>query len=197
MQEPYKQGRAYQFGPESCAGPREGAGEALTGGSSGQPLSSEIITLCVPTLSCQGEGHTSSQRNQDRELIGDATESQTLRMDRHLPRGNRETPETPLPVGGRGRLGKVTDRTPNMHVNGESDDPIVPGKQANKVGPTPAAESVEGRGSAKGNVAQQAADRTPSRNPASSGFSNVRTAARRKLVSRSMLSRHSPKVRAV
>ena len=115
-----------------------------TGESPGQPLSSEIITLCVPTLSCQGEGHTSSQRNQDRELIGDATESQTLRMDRHSPRGNRETPETPLPVGGRGRLGKVADRTPNMYVNGESDDPIVPGKQANKVGPKPAAESVEG-----------------------------------------------------
>jgi len=168
-----------------------------TGESPGQPLSSEIITLCVPTLSCQGEGHTSSQRNQDRELIGDATESQTLRMDRHSPRGNRETPETPLPVGGRGRLGKVADRTPNMYVNGESDDPIVPGKQANKVGPKPAAESVEGRGSAKGNVAQQAADRTQSRNPASSGFSSVRTAPRRKLVFRSVLSRHSPKARAV
>ena len=51
MQEPYEQGRAYQFGPESCAGPREGAGEALTGGSPGQPLSSENIILRVPTLS--------------------------------------------------------------------------------------------------------------------------------------------------
>ena len=29
-----------------------------TGGSPGQPLSSEIITLSVPTLSLQGEGHT-------------------------------------------------------------------------------------------------------------------------------------------
>src|SRR5260221_11266697 len=106
MKEPHEQGRAYQFDPESCAGFREETGEALTGGSPGQPLSSEIITLSVPTLSCQGEGHTSSQRNQDRELIGDATESQTLRMDGHSPHGNRETPETPLPVGGRGRLGK-------------------------------------------------------------------------------------------
>src|ERR1700691_4257756 len=94
MKEPYKQGRAYQFGPELCAGPREGSGEALTAGSSGQPLSSEIISLCVPTLSCQGEGHTFSQRNQDRELTGDATESQTLRMNGRLPRGNREIPET-------------------------------------------------------------------------------------------------------
>ncbi len=126
-------------------------------------MSSEIITLSVPTLSCQGEGHTSSQRNQDRELIGDATESQTLRMDGHSPHGNRETPETPLPVGGRGRLGKVLDQTPNVHVDGESDGLIVPEKQANNVGLTPTAESVEGRGSTKGNVARQAADRTQSR----------------------------------
>jgi hypothetical protein len=31
-------------------------------------------------------------------------------MDGHSPHGNRETPETPLPVGGRGRLGKVLAR---------------------------------------------------------------------------------------
>ena len=71
-----------------------------TGVSPGQPLSSEIITLRVPTLSCQREGHTSSQRNQDRELLGDATESQTLRMDGHSPHGNRETPAAPVPDGG-------------------------------------------------------------------------------------------------
>lgn len=51
MQEPHEKGRAYRFGPESCAGSREGTGEALTGGNLGQPLSSEIITLRVPTLS--------------------------------------------------------------------------------------------------------------------------------------------------
>jgi hypothetical protein len=114
-----------------------------------------------------------------REPTDDATESQTLRMDGHSPRGNRETPETSLPVGGRGRLGKVLDQSPDMHVHGESDGLIVPGKQANKGGLTPAAESVEGRGSAKGNVAQQAADRTQSRVPASSSLSGIRTAARR------------------
>ena len=94
-----------------------------------------------------------------REPTDDATESETLRMDRHSPHGNRETPETPLPVGGRGRLGKVLDQSPDTYVDGESDGLIVPEKQANKVGPTPAAESVEGRGSTKGNVARQAADR--------------------------------------
>jgi hypothetical protein len=58
MKEPHKQGIANQFGRESCAGSREGTGEALTAGNPGQALSSEITTLRVPTLSCQGEGHT-------------------------------------------------------------------------------------------------------------------------------------------
>ena len=191
MKEPYKQGRAYQFGPESCAGPREGAGEALTGGSSGQPLSSEIITLRVPTLSCQGEGHTFSQRNQDRELTGDATESQTLRRDGHSPHGNRET--SVAPCGGfpaDGTVGEGACRTSNMQASEESDDLVVPGKQANKVGLTPAAESVEGRGPAKGNVAQQATDRTQRRNSVSSGLSGIRKPVGRETVSRPTLSRH-------
>ena len=39
-----------------------------------------------------------------------------------------------------------------MHVSRESDGPIVPEKRANKAGPKAAAESVEGRGSTKGNA---------------------------------------------
>ena len=109
MKEPHEEGLANQFDPESCASPREGAGEALTGGSSGQPLSSEIIILCVPTSSCQGEGNTFSQRNQDRELTGDATESENLSMNFTL------TSRKPGDLGGslrrsspKGRLEKVT-----------------------------------------------------------------------------------------
>ena len=41
-----------------------------------------------------------------------------------------------------------------MHVSRESDGPIVPKKRANKAGQTAAAESVEGRGSTKGNAAR-------------------------------------------
>ena len=52
MQEPHeRRDERTTFGPESCAGLREETGEALTGGSPGQPLSSEIIILRVPTLS--------------------------------------------------------------------------------------------------------------------------------------------------
>ena len=124
-----------------------------------------------------------------REPTDDATESKTLRMDGHTPRGNRETPEAPSPVVGEGRLGKVDDHTPNAHAFGESDGFIVPKKQANKAGPMAAAESVEGRGPTKGNVARQPTDRTQSRKPVSLGLCGVRLAA--------TLSRHSPKVRAV
>ena len=73
MKEPYEQGLANQFGLESCAGFREETGEALTEVNPGQPWSSENITLCVPTLSCQGEGHTG--RSVQREFLFDATES--------------------------------------------------------------------------------------------------------------------------
>jgi|GEM_PF-6535479 hypothetical protein len=54
MQEPYKEGGVYQCSPESYVGPREKSGDGLTGESSGQPLSSEISLLCVPTSSCEG-----------------------------------------------------------------------------------------------------------------------------------------------
>ena len=49
MQEPYEKGLANHLDPESCADPREGMGEALTGAPAGQPLSSEISSgKCRP-----------------------------------------------------------------------------------------------------------------------------------------------------
>jgi len=114
----------------------------------------------------------------NRKPTDDATESETLSMDGRPPRGNRETPEAPTPNGGAGRLGKVHDQKPNMHVSGESDGLIVPKKQANKAGPTAAAEPVEGRRPAKGNTVKQTAVRTPSRKPVSFGLHGVRKAER-------------------
>ena len=45
-------------GPESSAGSREAVREALTGGSAGQPLSSEITQSRVPTSLDGREGNT-------------------------------------------------------------------------------------------------------------------------------------------
>src|SRR5260370_192572 len=59
---------------------------------------------------------------------------------------------------------------------GKSDRPVVPEKSPNTAG-QPVAEEMEGSGRAKGNLPQQNASRTPSRNDASSALERVRKAA--------------------
>ena len=49
MQVRCTEGLANHSDPESCAGIREGVGEALTGESAGQPLSCERLKSRVPT----------------------------------------------------------------------------------------------------------------------------------------------------
>ena len=61
---------------------------------------------------------------------------------------------------------------------GKSDRPAVPAKSPNNAG-QPAAEGMEGRGLAKGNLPQQNASRTPSREDALSALERVRQAAAR------------------
>jgi RNA-directed DNA polymerase len=59
---------------------------------------------------------------------------------------------------------------------GKSDSPVVPEKSLNNAG-QPAAEGMEGRGLAKGNLPQQNASRTPSRTDALSALERVGQAA--------------------
>ncbi len=59
---------------------------------------------------------------------------------------------------------------------GKSDRPTVPEKSPNNAG-QPATEGMEGRGLAKGNLPQQNASRTPSREDARSALERVRQAA--------------------
>ena len=63
-----------------------------------------------------------------------------------------------------------------MNEHGKSDRPIVPKKSPNKTSP-PAAEEMEGRGLAKGNLSQQNASRTQSRISAPSELEQVRQTA--------------------
>ena len=51
MKESYDEGVTSHIGPESCAGAREGSGEALTGVRAGRVLSREIPETRVLTLS--------------------------------------------------------------------------------------------------------------------------------------------------
>ena len=67
-------------------------------------------------------------------------------------RENRETPSASAIPPGAERSEKGERSTSDMYAVGESDDPIVPAKRANKTGPSAVAESVEGRGSTKGNA---------------------------------------------
>src|SRR5438093_6909634 len=64
-----------------------------------------------------------------------------------------------------------------MNGQGKSDRPAVPGKSPNNARP-PAAEGMEGRCLAKGNLLEQNASRTPSRNNAPSALERVRQAAK-------------------
>src|ERR1700687_6447995 len=63
-----------------------------------------------------------------------------------------------------------------MNEHGKSDRPVVPAKSPNKAG-QPAAEGTEESGLTKGNLQQQNAARTPSREDASSALERVRQAA--------------------
>src|SRR2546429_2189858 len=62
---------------------------------------------------------------------------------------------------------------------GKSDRPAVPEKSPNNAG-QPVAEGMEGSGLAKGNLPQQNASRTPSREDASSALERVRQASKDK-----------------
>jgi RNA-directed DNA polymerase len=114
----------------------------------------------------------------NREWLFDVTESETPSTCGHSMRGNRETPEAPTTDGVAGRSAKATGCTADMHVSGESDDSVVPKRQTNKAEQS-GAESVEGRGSAKGNTQESAACRAQDRRSVSIGLAGVRQAARR------------------
>jgi RNA-directed DNA polymerase len=131
----------------------------------------------VPTLSWQGEGNTMSDDH--RKPLVDAAESEAPCMRGNSLRGNRETLETPLFQPSGGRSEKAHGQTSDMHVSRESDDSIVPEKRANKTGTNAAAESVEGRGSTKGNATRTllAPDAAPGKR--GMGLLGVREAAKR------------------
>lgn len=76
----YRKGIANHPGPESCGGTREGAAEALTGESAGQPLSREIILSKAPTLLIEAEGNI--VEGAKRESSAGSTRSKTLSMHR-------------------------------------------------------------------------------------------------------------------
>ena len=157
MQESHGKGPASHPDAESCVDGRKAGGEALTGAHAGQPSSCVITVSGVPTLSTQAEGNT--VEGATGKPPEDPAQSKTLRMRGNSLHGNREVPATSTVAADRPE--KAFGRTSGMHVAGKSDDLIVPGKRTNK--DTRLAESVEGRGSAKGNARLRATRRTQRR----------------------------------
>ena len=159
MQEPYREGVAHHPGPESCAGSRKGAGEALTGVHAGRAIELRNHPLGVPTLSRNGEGYTIGSIM--REL---SDRHPGVEDPRHVWKLLAREPGDPTdaPRGAAGRSAKATSRTADVYVSGESYGPIVPKKRANKIDRS-MAEPVEERGPTKGNVEQPVACRTQSR----------------------------------
>ena len=89
MKESYNEGVASHIGPESCLDDPRGRGEALTGGSTGGLLSSEITFFREPTTWTGWEGNMDCRvRTQAAVCLGGVREPG---MCGHSLRGNRET----------------------------------------------------------------------------------------------------------
>jgi len=174
----HRKGIANHPGPESCGGAREGAVEALTGESAGQPLSREIRQSGAPTPLSEAEGHI--VEGATREPSTSPTRSKTLSMRRSSPNRNCEISPAPAEQLAAGGSGKAIGRTPDIHAGEKSDACVVPMNDPNNGAaskPAPA-EGREGRRAAKSNTEAPPAPRTQRRIRASMGLDGVREAAR-------------------
>ncbi len=105
MEEPYIEGVATRDGPESCAGFREGVGEALTGVCIGWDIEPRNpIDRGADAVHTGGRPYSLVRY---RERQADPARSKTLCMCRTSMRENREIPGFPVPDGGAGRCGKA------------------------------------------------------------------------------------------
>lgn len=161
MKVPYVEDLASHSSPESCGGYGNVSAEALTGGSVGKPLSSEITFFRVPTPCTEGEGHVNS--SVICELLNDPAESENLACVDTSYAGIRRSGRNPTLMswnGGiqvlktsrcievrlhsvqakntkTGRRSRVGQRRCNAvrlthEASRKSDNNIVPEKQANK-----------------------------------------------------------------
>ena len=83
MKESYGEGVASHTDPESCAVGREASGEALTGAHTDQPLSSEISSSRVPTLSDCVEGNIGHGVTRVKDIPNAVPTMANLTEDRH------------------------------------------------------------------------------------------------------------------
>ena len=89
MKEPYEEGVANRFDPESCVVTREGEGEALTGARAGWVLSHEITRIVQGADAVLGSGRP-HRAGRNRETRLDPAWSETPCMYGNSLRGSRE-----------------------------------------------------------------------------------------------------------
>src|SRR5262249_5727701 len=102
------EGVASHAGPESCAGGRKGAREALAGGGMGRVLSRAIHGPLrgADALEERGRPH---RRGRHREAPTAPARSETPRTYPSTAHGNRETPRPSVAEGAADRIGKSKD----------------------------------------------------------------------------------------
>ena len=159
--------------PESCAGAREGFGEALTGVRIGWVLSRENNTLGTPTLCFEWKATRTGAPVRPPGRSGAVADPSmcvsSLRRNREISPPARTIKAGPHREG--------NEPKPVMHGDEKSDPYIVAGKPANRIGATEA-ERVERREGTEENTGQANTRRTPSRASVYLGLDRVRTAAR-------------------
>ncbi len=161
--------------PRSCGGACEGVAEALTGARAGRVLSRERSFLRSADA-VRRRGRRNQHRRCRETLLGSA------RSATPSPYGNTMVwePGNPVVAHGGWRHGpcrEVQGRTPTMNDHRKSDRPAVLAKSPNKAERS-AAEEMEGRGLAKGNLPEQNAARTQRRSDAHSALELVLQAPR-------------------
>jgi hypothetical protein len=98
VQVPYDEGGAIHVDPESCAGGREAAREALTGARVGQPWSGERHPHPSADALQSAEGHTRGGASASLRRPG-VVKDPSMRV--RLLHGNREISVSPAPAGRR------------------------------------------------------------------------------------------------
>jgi RNA-directed DNA polymerase len=159
------EGLANHTGPESCAGVREGVGEALTGECIGQPWSREMVFFPGADAVGKSEGNTDGRVN--RECPADPVRSETLACADASCAGtgrSRASVGGALTGVGRPASGRQVPK-PMMNDREKSHSAIVAAKPTNNaaVSKTAAAEPVEPRAGTKRNTGEQSTHRTLSR----------------------------------
>ena len=172
---PYDEGVASHIGPESCAGGREAVRRSVDRGTRRPAI--ERRKTSHPERRCHPVGRRQhGPVALSRAPVGSAS-SVEPGMRVRLATGTERSPVRPRQPGG-GPHGEGGEPKTMMHGPEKSDSPIVPMKPANKAGRS-AAESVEGRGGAKGNAGLQSTVRTQSREAVSQAQNRIREAVNR------------------